>query len=317
MSGVAQALTPARRARTPRGCRHRQVADAWTLSPQGHARSGRRVRGRRGWHRTDAPATELAQGVAGGNRGGDVRCRWTFACLVLLIAGSGFTVRVDAQRTGAGVQRARLGGHRRPRQCEWRQDVSMPTLGTAFRIGMEESRFVNVRVPTSRSGRRWRECSATRATRIDREVGSEIALREQARAVIVPSIAQFGHKLRLSAELIDPHGARTVSIQTADADDPNDVLPAIDRLFAECGRVSANRSSRSSRRHSHWRRSRRPTSRLCERFRARWTSRAKVISSRREDFLTYATELDPGFATAYARSGLNSVFAGTLSRRRA
>ena len=103
-------------------------------------------------------------------------------------------------------------------------------LGTAFRIGMEQSRFVNV-VPDVRVREALARMRRDGATRIDRQVGSEIALREQARAVIVPSIAQYGHKLRISAELIDPHGASTVSIRTADANEQDDVLSAMDQLL--------------------------------------------------------------------------------------
>ena len=104
------------------------------------------------------------------------------------------------------------------------------TLGAAFRIGIEESRFVNV-VPDLAMRQALARMQRDAATRIDREVASEIALREQARAVIVPSIAQYGSKLRLAAELIDPDGGRTVATHTADADGPNDVLPAMDRLL--------------------------------------------------------------------------------------
>ena len=105
-----------------------------------------------------------------------------------------------------------------------------PTLGTAFRIGIEESRFVNV-VPDISIRQALLRMQRDSTTRIDRDVGAEIALREQARAVIMPSFAQYGSKLRLVVELIDPNDARTVSIETADADGPSDILPAMDRLL--------------------------------------------------------------------------------------
>ncbi len=175
-------------------------------------------------------------------------------------------------------------------------------LGTAFRIGMEQSRFINVvsQVETHQALVRMQR---NETTRIDREVGSEIALREQARALIIPSIAQFGRKLRLSAELIDPLGARTVAIQTADVDDPNDALPAIDRLLSGT-RASLGESLKRIRSTSQ------PLDRVATpNLEALKTLSRALEVARNGDFeqsgklLVYATELDPSFATAYARLG--------------
>ena len=105
-------------------------------------------------------------------------------------------------------------------------------LSTAFRIGISESRFVNV-LPDAAVRQALARMKRDRDTRIDRGVGVEIALRERARAVILPSLVQSGPRVRLVAEVVDPDGARTVWTQTVDADTTNDLLPAMDRLLQQ------------------------------------------------------------------------------------
>jgi putative peptide modification system cyclase len=175
-------------------------------------------------------------------------------------------------------------------------------LGTAFRIGMEESRFINV-VPDLEVRQALARMQRDGATRVDREVGSEIAMREQARALIVPSVAQFGQKLRLSVELIDPRNARTVSIQTADADDPTDALPAVDKLLRGM-RTGLGESLRRIESTSQ------PLDKVTTSNLEALQALSRALQVVREgDFeqsgslLVHATELDPNFATAYARLG--------------
>ena len=176
------------------------------------------------------------------------------------------------------------------------------TMGTAFRIGIEQSRFINV-LPDVQVRQALGRMQRDSATRIDREVASEIALREQARAVIVPSIAQYGHKLRLSAELIDPHGARTVSTQTEDANDPKDVLPALDSLVRE---IRSSLGESLNQIQSTSQPLEKVTTANLEALRA--YSRAQQLIRDGDidqaiNLLAYATELDPSFATAHARRG--------------
>ncbi|TMH01845.1 MAG: putative peptide modification system cyclase, partial [Betaproteobacteria bacterium] len=175
-------------------------------------------------------------------------------------------------------------------------------LGTAFRIGIEESRFVNV-LPDVQVRQSLARMQRDGAARIDRETGSEIALREQARAVIIPSVAQYGHKLRMSVELIDPHGARTVSTRTEDANDPKDVLPALDSLVrgirSSLGESLIQIQSTSQPLEK-------VTTANLEALRA--YSRAQQVLREGDidqaiSLLGYATELDPSFATAHARMG--------------
>ena len=41
-------------------------------------------------------------------------------------------------------------------------------------------------------------------TRVDRAIGSEVAIRDGARALIIPTVAEVGGHVRVTAEVIDP-----------------------------------------------------------------------------------------------------------------
>ncbi len=177
-----------------------------------------------------------------------------------------------------------------------------PTLGTAFRIGIEESRFVNV-VPDVSIRQALLRMQRDSTTQIDRDVGAEIALRERARAVIVPSVARYGPKLRLVVELIDPNDARTVSTQTADADGPNDILPAMDRLL-RATRMRLGESLQQIQTTSQ------PLDKVATPNLDALRALTRALETERDgDFdqaerlLRHAIELDPNFATAHRTLG--------------
>lgn len=84
------------------------------------------------------------------------------------------------------------------------------SLEQALRISLEQSRYVNVL-----SDMKMRD-TVTRMKRdpdrvvVDRAIASEIAIRDGASAVILPTVAEIGGKLRLSVELVDPRTQTTV-----------------------------------------------------------------------------------------------------------
>jgi putative peptide modification system cyclase len=104
-------------------------------------------------------------------------------------------------------------------------------LQAAFRIGLEQSRYVNVlsdlqvREVLTRMGR------DPAATAIDRTTGSEVAQREGARALILPTIAEIGGRVRFTAEVVDPRTQATVYSDSADGRGADSVLPAMDELL--------------------------------------------------------------------------------------
>ena len=103
------------------------------------------------------------------------------------------------------------------------------TLDVALRLGLEQSRHVNilsdlkVRDALQRMGR------SQQAT-VDRAVGSEIALREGARALLLPTVAEIGGRLRVSVEVVDPGNQATVYAQSADGRGVDSALASLDAV---------------------------------------------------------------------------------------
>jgi putative peptide modification system cyclase len=105
------------------------------------------------------------------------------------------------------------------------------SLEQAFRISLEQSRYVNVL-----SDLKARDTLALMqrrpGTALDRAVASEIALRDGARAVILPTVAEVGGKVRVSAEVIDPRTQTTVYAESADGTGAASALGSIDHVTA-------------------------------------------------------------------------------------
>ena len=104
------------------------------------------------------------------------------------------------------------------------------SLAAAFRIGLEQSRYVNVL-----SDLKTRETITLMQrdpdqTRLDRAIGSEVAIRDGARALILPTIAEIGGRVRVTAEVIDPNTQTTVWSESADGTGAGSVLPSLDTV---------------------------------------------------------------------------------------
>jgi len=123
------------------------------------------------------------------------------------------------------------------------------SLETAFRIGLEQSRYVNVL-----SDLKTRETVKLmqrdpEQTKVDRAIGSEVAIRDGARALILPTIAEIGGRVRVTAEVIDPSTQTTVWSESADGSGAESVLPSLDtvnqKLRVRLGEALATVSSES------------------------------------------------------------------------
>lgn len=103
------------------------------------------------------------------------------------------------------------------------------SLHEAFRIGLEQSRHINVLSDLQVSAaleRMQRDPNSA----VDRTVGSEIALREGARALILTSLAEIGGRVRYTAEVVDPATQATVYAESADGVGVASVLSSVDRV---------------------------------------------------------------------------------------
>jgi len=103
------------------------------------------------------------------------------------------------------------------------------SLATAFRIGLEQSRHVNVlsdlRIRDTLSRMR-RDAQAA----LDPVTAAEVAEREGARAVIVPSLSEVGGRLTFRAEVVDPATRATVFSDSAAGKGAGSALASVDRV---------------------------------------------------------------------------------------
>jgi len=103
------------------------------------------------------------------------------------------------------------------------------SLDAAFRISLEQSRYANL-VPVLQINDALQRMEKSPGTPIDRAIGSEIALREGARAVVLPSVAEIGGRVRVSAEVIDPNTQATVYVESADGAGLESILPSVGQV---------------------------------------------------------------------------------------
>jgi putative peptide modification system cyclase len=122
-------------------------------------------------------------------------------------------------------------------------------LESALRIGLEQSRYVNVLPDLKVRDTVTRMQRDPNDTEIDRAVGSEVAIRDGARALILPTIAEIGGRVRITAEVVDPQTQTTVYSETADGIGKESILPSLDiinsRLRVRLGEALATVSNES------------------------------------------------------------------------
>ena len=106
------------------------------------------------------------------------------------------------------------------------------SLEQAFRISLEQSRYVNL-ISDLKMRETMERMQRKPGARIDREVGSEIALRDGARALLLPTVAEVGGRLRVSTEVIDPRTQTTVYAVSADGKGIESALASIDDVTGQ------------------------------------------------------------------------------------
>lgn len=174
------------------------------------------------------------------------------------------------------------------------------SLETAFRISLEQSQFVNV-IPELQVRDALARMKREPGTALDRAVASEIALRDGARAVVLPTVAEVGGRLRVSAEVVDPNTQTTVYAESADGEGAESVLPSIDQvartLRGKLGESLAAIDSTSQPLEK-------VTTSNLDALRAYGLALKAHATGRHADsnqLLLHAVELDPEFASAYLR----------------
>jgi putative peptide modification system cyclase len=104
------------------------------------------------------------------------------------------------------------------------------SLETALHISLEQSQYVNVLPELSVQQTLQRMQRNPDKTPVNRAIGSEIALRDGARALILPTLAEVGGRVRVTAEVVDPNTQTTVYSVSADGVGAQSVLPSLDNV---------------------------------------------------------------------------------------
>jgi putative peptide modification system cyclase len=104
------------------------------------------------------------------------------------------------------------------------------SVDTALHISLEQSQYVNVLPELSVQQTLQRMERNPDKTAVNRAIGSEIALRDGARALILPTLAEVGGRVRVTAEVVDPNTQTTVYSVSADGTGAQSVLPSLDSV---------------------------------------------------------------------------------------
>lgn len=189
------------------------------------------------------------------------------------------------------------------------------SLDTALRVGLEQSRHVNL--VSDLQIDRALERMQRQGQPVDRQLATELALREGAKAVILPTVAQVGGVMRVSLEVVDPNSGVTVYSESADGRGVESVLPAMDdaivsvreRLGESLSSIEATSAPLEK-----------VTTANLEALRA--FSMANQALGRGDArtslaLLDRAIELDPNFASALMKKGAHYFQADDLAQARA
>ncbi len=107
------------------------------------------------------------------------------------------------------------------------------SLDLAFRQGLAQSRHVNVLSRLQVRDALQRMQRDPGQTAVDRKVGVELALREQARALLLPSVERAADAFEIAIDVVDPGSGATVMRLAQEASRPEALLPALDELIGE------------------------------------------------------------------------------------
>lgn len=101
------------------------------------------------------------------------------------------------------------------------------SLQQAFRISLEQSRYVNL-LSDLKVRETLQRMQRPAGAAVDRAIGSEIAQRDGARALLLPTVAEVGGRLRVSVEVVDPRTQTTVYALSADGKGIGSALASVD-----------------------------------------------------------------------------------------
>ncbi len=112
------------------------------------------------------------------------------------------------------------------------QGVLDEGMGQAFRISLEQSRYVNV-LGDLKVRDTLTQMLLAEDTPIAQDIAIQIAKRDGARAVLLPTIREVSGKVRVSIEVVDPTTGQTAYTLYSDGNGLSSVLPSTDNVVAQ------------------------------------------------------------------------------------
>jgi serine/threonine-protein kinase len=175
-------------------------------------------------------------------------------------------------------------------------------LGSALRVGLEQSRHVNV-FPRTRVAEALAYMQRPDSGALGEALAREVALRQNIRVVAVASIERVGETFMLTTRLVDPATGEDLKARSVRAKDRGQVLGALDELTRDLRRDLGEPIFSVARRGV--RLDQATTSSL--QALSSWSEGNRLFSAEhyREagEMYLHATELDPNFAMAYHSLG--------------
>ena len=188
------------------------------------------------------------------------------------------------------------------------------SLGLALRIGLGQSRYVNV-VQVEQLRDTLKRMKLPPETLLSRDTAIELALRERAKAVIAAGITEIGNVYALNAEIINPATGDSVYVKTIGSLGQDKILVALDEMCKELR--SHLGESISSIEESTVPLERVTTSDL-DALKAYSLGIERLASGQIDEgivLLEWAMDRDPEFAMAYAKLGaIYSATKGDLDK---
>jgi tetratricopeptide (TPR) repeat protein len=103
------------------------------------------------------------------------------------------------------------------------------SLASALTVGLQQSRYVNV-LPRARIAQVLTQMERPDTTRLYGAVAREVALRANARLLVVPAISRIDSTYLLATRIVDPRTAADLVVRSARARGKGEVLAALDDL---------------------------------------------------------------------------------------
>jgi putative peptide modification system cyclase len=106
------------------------------------------------------------------------------------------------------------------------------SLQQAFRISLEQSRYVNV-LSDMKARSVIEMMRRDAASPLDAPLASEVAIRVGARLVVLPSVAEVGGRTRINVQVLEPNSQRTVAVVAAEGKGISSLLASIDSVTTQ------------------------------------------------------------------------------------